>query len=275
MTGPATSTHDRLLAHGLRLPAGLTIATAAERPDTEPAVDAAMAAVWPAFMRADVVAAGYFGRADRDWPDFQLVVTGTDDAFVAIANSMPLRWDGTDAGLPTGWAEQGSRAVADHDAGRDPDTLGAMQIVVRPDLQGGGLSGTMVEAMKAAARSAGFRAVIACLRPTGKDRYPLTPVDEYARWTRDDGLPVDPWIRLHVRLGGRIVRGAPESMTMRGSVAEWESWAGMALPASGEYVIPRATSTLTLDREADVGISHDVNVWVVHDLSAADRAPSA
>jgi hypothetical protein len=124
----------------------------------------------------------------------------------------------------------------------------------------------MVEAMKAAARSAGFRAVIACLRPTWKDRYPLAPIHDYAWWTRDDGLSFDPWIRLHVRLGAGIVRGSPESMTMRGSAADWESWAGMALPTSGEYVIPRATSTLKLDRAADVGISQDVNVWVVHRL---------
>jgi GNAT superfamily N-acetyltransferase len=264
---PAASTQDRLVAAGLRLADGLSIATAAERPDTEPAVDAAMAAVWPAFMRADRAAADLFGHADRDWPDFQLVVTDTDGAFVAIANSMPLTWDGSDEGLPAGWLEQGRRGVADREAGRAPDTLGAMQIVVRPDLHGGGLSGTMIEAMKAAARAAGFRAVIACLRPTWKDRYPLAPVDRYARWTRDDGQPLDPWIRLHLRLGARLVRGSPESMQMRGTVAEWESWAGMTFPESGEYVIPRATSTLTIDREADLGVSNDANVWVVHDLT--------
>ncbi len=260
------STQERLVAHGLGLPEGLSIATFAERPDTEPAIDAAMAAVWPDFMRAHEPAAELFGRADRDWPDFQLVLTDEAGGFAAIANSMPLRWDGTDDGLPAGWVEQGLRAVADHDAGRPPDTLGAMQIVVRPDLHGGGLSGTMVEAMKAAARSAGFRAVIACLRPTWKDRYPLAPMERYATWTRADGLPFDPWIRLHVRLGARIVRASPESMTMRGSVADWESWSGMSLPESGEYVIPRATSTLAIDREADTGVSHDANLWVVHDL---------
>ncbi len=262
----SSTTRARLEAIGLRLPDGHSIGTFAERPETETGLNAAMAAVWPEFMRAHEQASELFGHADRDWPDFQLALTDAAGAFVAIANSMPLHWDGTDDGLPAGWIEQGLRGVADRDAGRAPDTLGAMQIVVRPDLHGGGLSGTMVEAMKAAARSAGFRAVIACLRPTWKDRYPLAAIDHYARWTRADGQPFDPWIRLHVRLGGRIVRGSPESMTMRGSVADWESWSGMSLPATGEYVIPRATSTLSIDRERDTGVSDDVNVWVVHDL---------
>jgi GNAT superfamily N-acetyltransferase len=263
----ATSTQARLEGHGLRLPAGMSIATFAERPDTDSAIDAAMAAVWPEFMRAHEGAAGLFGHADRDWPGFQLVLVDDTGAFVAVANSMPLHWDGDDDGLPGGWFEQGQRAVADRDAGRPPDTLGAMQIVVRPDLHGGGLSGTMVEAMKAAARSAGFKAVIACLRPTAKDRYPLALIERYGWWTRDDGLPFDPWIRLHVRLGGRIVRAAPRSMEMRGSVADWESWTGMAFPESGLYVVPRATGPLEVDRERDLGVHFDQNLWVVHDLA--------
>jgi len=262
----AGTTQARLEAAGLRLPDGHGIATAAERPDTEPAIDAAMAAVWPGFMQAEPVAAGLFGRADRDWPDFQLVLSDAAGAFVAVANSMPLQWDGTDDGLPVGWIDQGQRGVADREAGRPPNALGAMQIVVRPDLHGGGLSGTMVEAMKAAARSTGFRAVIACLRPTWKDRYPLVPIERYAWWTRDDGLPFDPWIRLHHRLGGRLAKASPRSMEMRGSVDDWETWAGMAFPESGVYVVPRATGPVEIDRERDVGVHFDQNVWVVHDL---------
>ena len=65
---------------------------------------------------------------------------------LAFVSRFPRRVD--DRGLQVG-------DVADREAGRAPNALGAMQIVVRPDRHGGGLSGTMVEAMKAAARSAG------------------------------------------------------------------------------------------------------------------------
>ena len=177
---------------------------------------------------------------------------------------MPLAWDGTDEGLPEGWREQVLQSVADLEAGRPMNTLGAMQIATRGDLRGAGLSGTMVGAMRAAAKAAGYRAVIACVRPTWKDRYPLAPIESYARWTRGDGLPFDPWIRLHARLGGRIVRAAPEAMMVRGSVADWESWTGMAFPESGRYVVPPATQPVVIDRERDEGVYFDQNVWMVH-----------
>jgi hypothetical protein len=38
-----------------------------------------------------------------------------------------------------------------------------------------------------------------------------------------------------------------------GTVAEWESWLGMAFPESGDYVFPGGLSPLAVDREADTG----------------------
>ena len=74
--------------------------------------------------------------------------------------------------------------------------------------------------------------VIAPVRPTLKPRYPLSPIEEFARWTRPDGAPLDPWLRTHWRLGARIIATAPRSQTMTGTVAEWQAWTGMAFPAT-------------------------------------------
>ena len=112
----------------------------------------------------------------------------------------------------------------------------------------------------------GLTSVIACVRPTWKPRYPLTPIDRYARWTREDGLPFDPWIRIHVRAGGRIARPSPRSMTVTGTVAEWEEWTEMAFPESGTYLVPGGCEPVAIDREADRGTYYDSNVWVVHEL---------
>ena len=59
-------------------------------------------------------------------------------------------------------------------------------------------------------------------------------------WTREDGLPFDPWIRLHARLGAEILAVAERSLDISGSVAEWESWTGMSFPEDGDYVVPGA-----------------------------------
>jgi hypothetical protein len=51
---------------------------------------------------------------------------------------------------------------------------------------------------------------------------------------------------------------------MTGTVADWEGWTKMALPATGEYVIPDGLSTLHIDRAADSGTYTEPNVWMQH-----------
>jgi hypothetical protein len=86
----------------------------------------------------------------------------------------------------------------------------------------------------------------------------------FARWARDDGLHIDPWIRTHQRLGASILGPAPGSMLIKGTVAEWESWAEMAFPESGSYVVPDALDLVEIDREQDQGIYSETNLWIRH-----------
>jgi hypothetical protein len=56
-------------------------------------------------------------------------------------------------------------------------------------------------------------------------------------------------------------------MRIRGSIADWERWTGLSFADSGPYVVPTATSPVTIDRERDEGVYFDQNVWIVHDLT--------
>jgi len=58
-------------------------------------------------------------------------------------------------------------------------------------------------------------------------------MERYIQWRRDDGSSFDPWIRVHERVGGAILRSAPAAMHVTGSIPEWERWTGLALPESG------------------------------------------
>lgn len=101
-------------------------------------------------------------------------------------------------------------------------------------------------------------------RPTRKHLYPLATVEEYAAWTRQHGQPLDPWVRLHLRLGARVVALAPAAQTMTGSVTEWQNWTGLEFPADGSYVIPRGLGLLVIDRKADSGSYVEPSIWVRH-----------
>ncbi len=188
---------------GVEPPPGHRWVTFATRPDLIPLCDDFNGVVWPEFMLNDPVATDHWHHMEQSWPELQLVLLDADGTIVATGCTSPLVWDGTDQGLPVGWDDQLLRAVADHESGRVADTLGAIQIVVDPARQGTGIASVMILGMRALARERQMRAVIACVRPTWKERYPLTPIERYATWRREDGLPFDPWIRLHERLRPR------------------------------------------------------------------------
>jgi len=120
--------------------------------------------------------------------------------------------------------------------------------------------------MKRLAAAHGLGDLLAPLRPSWKERYPLTPIERYVRWTREDGLPFDPWLRVHRRMGAEVLRPEPESMRITGAVGEWEEWTGMAFPESGAYVFPHGLAPLDVDREADRGIYWEPNVWMRHSV---------
>jgi hypothetical protein len=90
------------------------------------------------------------------------------------------------------------------------------------------------------------------------------PIERYIQWRRADGLPVDPWLRVHERIGGEIVGSATAAMRVAGSVADWEQWAGMALPERRLNVVPGAPVPLKVDRDRDVGEYLEPACWVRH-----------
>jgi hypothetical protein len=107
-----------------------------------------------------------------------------------------------------------------------------------------------------------------------KARYPLTPMERYAWWQRPDGAPFDPWLRVHWRCGGELLKVAHPSMLIEGTVAEWESWSGMRFPDSGDYVVPGALCPVQMDVHADVGRYVEPNVWVHHPITTARLRPA-
>ena len=128
----------------------------------------------------------------------------------------------------------------------------------------GGLAGKALTALRERATAAGLQRVIAPVRPTLKSRYPLTPMEHFARWARNDGLHLDPWIRAHQRLGARILGAAPQSMIISGTMAEWEDWAKMAFPETGQYIVADALDPVDINRERDRGTYAETNLWMRH-----------
>jgi GNAT superfamily N-acetyltransferase len=225
---------------------------------------------WPAFMHHDPVAKRYWPRLYTDFADCQFAIIDTyNGALIAAGHSLALRWDDPIGDLPDdGWDGIVKRAFADFDAGREPNAQCALAIAIAQKYRGHGLSTVMVEAMREIGQRQGLKWLLAPLRPTLKTLYPLIPMSRYILWEREDGQPFDPWIRVHARIGAEIVKVCTQSMTITGTVADWERWTGLKFPDSGVYVIPGALSPIEIDVERDLGTYIEPNVWMVHELTA-------
>lgn len=117
---------------------------------------------------------------------------------------------------------------------------------------------------RSAAAAGGLVRVVAPLRPTGKHRHPLTSIEPYAAWTRDDGTASDGWLRSHLAMGGRMVATTPASQTFTAPVTSWEQWSGLSMPTSGTYLVPDALAPLVVDAESGVGTLTEPGIWVQH-----------
>jgi hypothetical protein len=228
------------------------------------ALEPLFAGAFPAFITADQVAKKYIGRVREWFPDHNIILADENQVPVATGWGVPITWNGDLADLPAGYTDTTRRAVEGRERADEPNTFVICGGIVRPGRTGQGLAGELITALRALALAAGWKRVLAPVRPTLKPKYPLTPIDTFASWTRRDGAPLDPWLRTHWRLGGRIIATAPQSQTMTGTVDDWQTWTGMLFPSTGEYVIPGGLSTLHIDRANDQGTYTEPNVWVQH-----------
>jgi len=226
--------------------------------ETEP-----MDGSWPAFMRHDPVGvAGWWAFHERH-PAFQFYAVDVESGIViGKANAVPTALD------PDRLSERGWDEAIERSLGGEPATVvSALQINVHPERRGEGLSGLMLAEMRRVATVHGYSELVAPVRPRVKERYPLTPIERYVHWATAEGLPFDPWLRVHARAGAETVGVCARSMTIPGTVAEWEEWAQMRFPESGEYVVQGALSPVTIDVEADHGLYVEPNVWMRHRLA--------
>jgi GNAT superfamily N-acetyltransferase len=238
----------------------VTIVRYADRPDLlERRFEELTRPTFPAYMNENEPGNLYWGRLYTDFPDYQVALVDGDE-LLAEAHALPLPWDGTNRDLPSGWDQGFVRGMT---SDRQHTALMAIAISVAPSQQGRQLSSRMIQTFVDNARAAGLsRGVIAPVRPTWKERYPLIPIEQYMLWRRDDGTHFDPWLRIHERVGGEILEAAPRSMVIRAPATDWTEWTDMALPADGEYVLPGALATLVV--EDGIGTHVEPNVWVLH-----------
>jgi hypothetical protein len=230
----------------------------AERPELLERRDE-LGATWEEFMHHDAVASVYWDRQYEEYPDLQLYLLDDDDRLLAESNAVVIPFGPGE--LPDdGWDAALERAFA----GEPPKAVSAIAIAIGVEQRGRGLSKVMLDGMRKAVAARGLSDLVAPVRPSQKHLYPLTHIDRYVEWRRDDGKLFDAWLRTHAQAGAELVRVAHRAMRISGSVADWESWTGLRFPDTGSYIVRGALVPVEIDRERDQGVYVEPNVWMHH-----------
>ncbi len=221
--------------------------------------------VWPEYNLHGDVTTLVWQRLYDELPGFQFVlVDGESDQVLAEGHTVPCWWDGDDDTLGSGLDDTLGNAFDRLDAGGGANTLCAVAAEVPPRSQGRGLARALLQAMGTIADRHELTHLIAPVRPSWKERYPITPIERYVTWRWDDGRLFDPWMRVHESLGARVGLTIPRSLRITGSVADWEGWTGLVFPESGSYVFPHGLAPVDIDHDAGTGRYWEPNVWMIH-----------
>jgi hypothetical protein len=194
-----------------------------------------------------------------------IMVEQAVDRVVAMGHSMPFRWDHDLVDLPEeGWDWVFEKAVQDDKEGVLPNILAAVFVGVQENHKKHGLSRSILLSFQPTARQHGFESLVIPVRPNEKPNYPLIGIDDYIQWKNEAGMPLDAWLRIQVRAGGKFIKVCHRSKIVRGTRAEWESWTGIRFPQSGRYIVPGALEPIEMNIEKDEGIYVEPNVWMQH-----------
>ncbi|MEV7097791.1 hypothetical protein AB0M80_33570 [Amycolatopsis sp. NPDC051045] len=247
----------------------MDLVTLAQRPDV-PVYGIPYPPDSPRFMEGSLASLLVRGRrVARLWP--HLVVALLDGGEpVARGVMVPFRGRGS---LPArGWDEVAVWAAEDALDGVAPDTACALEIAVHPEHQARGHSSVVLEAMREAVAAAGLASLVIPVRPPDKAAVPHVPMGDYALSTRPDGLPVDRWLRTHVRAGGRLEGVAPCSATVQAPLADWRRWTGLPFDRDGAVVVPGALVPVLVSVTQDFAVYVEPNIWVSHPVAGVPRA---
>ena len=219
-----------------------------------------------------------FEKILLDWIVF---VDAAGNELIGHGVTTRIDWDQNVDHLPDGW--QGAVRASYQDVCVDhkqPNTLVGLFILVEDRFRQHGWANNIIEEMRRLGRTRSMASLIIPLRPPLRyqKEYADMPMTEFAALKREDGQPTDHWIRLHTRLGAKII-GVSDASHQH------------ALPLKDFYrqiaANPIARSGYTLVQQRDGGwykayvdLEHEFVlirqgcVWVQHPLSASLDIPA-
>ncbi len=218
---------------------------------------------WPVFLQN--------GDA-KSWKHFYdelteyVLLFEQNDEVIGAGFTVPLKWDGTVKDLPESIEEILQRGLSNKHDHNQANTLIPVGVLVDASQQGQGLSNFILEEMKRLAYNLNLSSLVVPVRPTQKSKYPLQSIFSYATWRQSDKYLYDPWLRVHEKLGAKVIHISDCTLIVKAPLSDWINWTGMIFPESGKYIVPGALSPIEVCLESHSASYKDPNVWMKHPM---------
>jgi hypothetical protein len=153
------------------------VSTWAERPDLAERGPSSET-VWPEYNLHGEVFDDWWTPLLEELPEYQFALCDdAADVVLAEAHTGPLAWNGDDHRRPDGIDDALQRVIAGRRASSPVDTLCAFAAEVDPTARQRGLAAQPLRGMRELAGRHQLRRLIAPVRPSWKERYPLAPIE--------------------------------------------------------------------------------------------------
>lgn len=216
----------------------------------------------PGFLLADEADVKYWPRlTSEEFLSYQFVITDKRaQLLVGAVNSIPVVWNGPLDMLPDeGW----DWAIANGSS--DGNWLCALLVAILPAYRKLGLAEEALRTLKKIGQQSGHQGVIVPVRPTRKPEFPHLPMEEYLTKKSHDGSHYDPWLRLHLGLGGRMIKICPRAMTVRLPIETWRQYGAQDDKAfENQMLITDGLVPIKILPDEGVGLYEEPNIWMVH-----------
>ncbi len=224
---------------------------------------------WADFFEGSSVLKEYWRRIYTTFSDLQIGIYDEEEKLIAVGNTVPLQWSKE---LPSlGWDDAIKKAFEDKERCHTADTLCILSGVVDENYMGKGYSRELVKRMGDLAMSRGFAKLVVPVRPILKHQHPSRSIEEYGKMKNEQGATLDPWVRLHENLGGRVIGYSEHSQRIEGDINQWEAWTSQRYTKSGIYTFDKGMQAVHIDVDNDTGTYFEQAIWFEHNLDLYQR----
>ena len=227
--------------------------------------------IWPNFLVGHRVGRENSAAIDGRFAPLQMVAVVEEPQLrvVGVSNAVSLGGQVDVENLPDeGWDWAVKAAVGGTRGEERDQALCILSISVFPEFRRHGVGTMFIEEYLRKARAMGMRRVVAPVRPVTKDQALDAPMTEFIQWRANDGRHVDPWIRAHEAVGGRVVSICGNSMSIAASLAQWRAWGADITQSTKRFVLPGCIVPVVASHEADCAVYVEPNIWMLHETGA-------